>query len=213
MEEKPTTGPGYDPDQDAVLDPRSLRGVAHPLRLRLLGSLRNDGPQTATQLAARFGESSAATSYHLRTLAAHGFVADAPELGRGRERFWRAVHRSSWFTVPPADAPERELAELYLQTVARTYAGNVERWADEMPDWPAAWADAANLSNLTLPLAAAQVQQLADELMAVLVRYRDEVAPAGAGEPRILFDAQFQLFPRRGQLDGVRGGAAGGADG
>ena len=42
----------------------------------------------------RTGESSA-TSYHLRQLAAYGFVVEDPGHGRGRERYWRAVERSS----------------------------------------------------------------------------------------------------------------------
>jgi DNA-binding transcriptional ArsR family regulator len=58
-------------EQDAVmLDPHNLRGLAHPLRVRLLGLLRSDGSSTATRLAERLGQSSGATSYHLRQLAA-----------------------------------------------------------------------------------------------------------------------------------------------
>ena len=53
------------------LDARSLRGLAHPLRMRLLSALRRGGPATASQLAEKLGESSGATSYHLRQLAAH----------------------------------------------------------------------------------------------------------------------------------------------
>lgn len=208
-------GPGFDPEQDVVLDARSLRGVAHPLRLRLLGSLRNDGAQTATQLAARLGQSSAATSYHLRTLATHGFVTEASELGRGRERFWRAVHRGTWFGTPDRDAPGGELADAYLQTVGRMYAENIERWVDERPDWPAEWADAFNLSDLGLRLTPAEAEQLGQDLMGVLARYRDEVAgEAGDDEPRLLVTAQFQVFPRRGQLDALRAapGASGGEE-
>jgi DNA-binding transcriptional ArsR family regulator len=196
--------PGYDSAQDVVLDARTLRGVAHPLRLRLLGSLRHEGPQTATQLAARLGESSAATSYHLRTLAAHGFVTDAPELGRGRERFWRAVHRSTWFDVPDQDAPERELSEAYLRTVARMYAENVERSINELADWPQEWVQAASMSDLTVSLTAAEAKQLSDDMMALLVRYREQAADqAGEDSERVAVTTQFQIFPRRGQLDAL----------
>ncbi|AGL20535.1 winged helix-turn-helix domain-containing protein [Actinoplanes sp. N902-109] len=192
--------PGYDSAQDVVLDARTLRGVAHPLRLRLLGSLRHEGPQTATQLAARFGESSAATSYHLRTLAAHGFVADAPELGRGRERFWRAVHRSTWYDVPGPDAPERELGAAYLRTVARMYAENIERSVDELADGPHEWARVASMSDLTLTLSAAETKQLADDMMALLVRYRDRAAErTGEDAERLAVTTQFQILPRRGR--------------
>ncbi|BBJ43426.1 hypothetical protein SSPO_061440 [Streptomyces antimycoticus] len=83
------------PDDVRVLDPRTLRGLAHPLRMRLLTALREYGPATASQLAARLGESSGATSYHLRQLATYGFVEDDPERGKGRERWWKAAHRGT----------------------------------------------------------------------------------------------------------------------
>jgi DNA-binding transcriptional ArsR family regulator len=65
-----------------------LRALAHPLRLRLLEVLR-EGPATASGLARALGESSGATSYHLRVLAGVGLVAEEPERGNGRERWWR----------------------------------------------------------------------------------------------------------------------------
>ena len=77
--------PGFDPAKDLVLEPRMLRGLAHPLRIRLRAELVEHGPATASQLAARVGQSSGATSYHLRQLAAYGFVAEAPGRGSGRE--------------------------------------------------------------------------------------------------------------------------------
>ena len=72
-------------------DAQLLRAMAHPLRLRLIGTLRKDGPATASMLARRLDESSCATSYHLRILAKYGFVEDDAERNRGRERWWRAV--------------------------------------------------------------------------------------------------------------------------
>ena len=65
------------------VDARTLRGLAHPLRLRLLNTLREFGPATASGLADRLGESSGATSYHLRQLATYGFVEDAPDARQG----------------------------------------------------------------------------------------------------------------------------------
>jgi predicted ArsR family transcriptional regulator len=44
--------------------------------MRILGSLREFGPATASALADRLGESSGATSYHLRQLASFGFVEE-----------------------------------------------------------------------------------------------------------------------------------------
>ncbi|GAA1654193.1 winged helix-turn-helix domain-containing protein [Actinoplanes couchii] len=190
--------------REVVLDARTLRGVAHPLRLRLLGSLRHEGPQTATQLAARFGESSASTSYHLRTLAQHGFVADAPELGRGRERFWRAVHRSSQFDVPEPGAPEQEraLGEAYLRTIARLYADNIEQSVTELDGWPHEWVRASTMSDLTIRMSADEARRLNEEMTALLERYRERAEDTpDDGVERVAMTTQFQIFPRRGQLE------------
>ncbi|MYV61205.1 helix-turn-helix domain-containing protein, partial [Streptomyces sp. SID4931] len=55
-----------------TVDARTLRSLAHPLRIRLLNALREFGPATASKLGERLGESSGATSYHLRQLAESG---------------------------------------------------------------------------------------------------------------------------------------------
>ena len=49
-----------------------LRALSHPLRLRIVEVLR-EGPATASALGRRLGESSGATSYHLRALAKAGW--------------------------------------------------------------------------------------------------------------------------------------------
>src|SRR5262249_15552197 len=40
----------FDPSRDVVLTPRRLRGLVHPVRVRLLYLLETDGPATASQL-------------------------------------------------------------------------------------------------------------------------------------------------------------------
>ena len=64
-----------------LTDPAALRALAHPLRGKLLAALRIDGPATASMLARRYGESSGATSYHLRQLARYGFIEDDASRG------------------------------------------------------------------------------------------------------------------------------------
>ncbi|GAA0585124.1 hypothetical protein GCM10010172_82710 [Paractinoplanes ferrugineus] len=43
-------------DEVKLADARSLRAYAHPLRMRLIGLLRGDGPMTATRAASRADE-------------------------------------------------------------------------------------------------------------------------------------------------------------
>src|SRR3954466_7944947 len=95
-----------------------LRALAHPLRLQLLDVLGAEGPATASQLARRLGESSGATSYHLRVLAKHGLVEDAGARARGRERPWRRTEEQMTIVASsPADEPEYDAAVTRLREV------------------------------------------------------------------------------------------------
>ena len=113
-----------------VTDVRALRALAHPLRNRLLGQLRLHGPATASQLGRTVGESSGSTSYHLRQLAAYGFVEEADGHGTARERWWRARHRMTSWQAGDVVAQEGgaevqdELTRLQLDGHART----LEAW-------------------------------------------------------------------------------------
>ena len=133
-----------------LTDPRQMRALAHPLRLRLLGILRLDGPATASALAADVGESPALVSYHLRTLGRHGFVHEAPELARdGRERWWRASHPGmTWEPVRFLDTPERAAAaNALLSEIAERYAEAGREWLADAPNWSEEWVEAADMSD------------------------------------------------------------------
>ena len=193
-----------DPSRDIVLDSRSLRGLAHPLRVRLLGLLRSQGPSTATRLAERLGLSSGATSYHLRQLATYGFVREDEGRGQPRERWWAAVHRSTYLTTSSVDASAeaRDDAQTYLRAVGRTYAEQVEAHIDELPVLDQAWQDVSDLSDFPLRLTPAQAGALREELVAVISRYpasdADGAAPDGTDDAREVA-VQLQLFRRPGQ--------------
>lgn len=79
------------PELRQLSDAAALRALRHPLRKRIMRVLNRDGPATATSLARVLDENTGATSYHLRQLAAYGFVEEAPEHGTGRERWWRVL--------------------------------------------------------------------------------------------------------------------------
>lgn len=167
-----------------LTDPRQMRALAHPLRLRLLGLLRSDGPATATTLAGEVGESTALVSYHLRTLASHGFIADAPELARdGRERWWRAAHaRMTWEPARFLDTPERAAAASALMSeIAERYAEASRTWLADSPHWSEEWIAASDMSDWKLELNPEQVHRLRDELVAVIERY-EAVEPGDGAE-------------------------------
>ena len=110
--------------------PHQLKALTHPVRLRMLGMLRLEGPATATTLAVRLGLNTGATSYHLRQLAQHGFVEEATDLGNARDRWWKAAHRSTT-TANTAPEPEaKETLEAYLQTVAVVMTEQLQAMTD-----------------------------------------------------------------------------------
>src|SRR5262245_21582179 len=151
-------------DDQVRLRAQNLRGIAHPLRVRLLDLLRDEGPSTATRLAERTGQSTGATSYHLRQLAAYGFVVEAPT-GTGRERWWRAAHRLSSMTAEDAREAPAE-AEAYLRAIAAEYGDRVERWLSEVHTLPDDWDRGATLSDYRLRLTAEEATRLLSELEA-----------------------------------------------
>jgi DNA-binding transcriptional ArsR family regulator len=75
-----------------ISDPRTIRALAHPLRLDLLQLLGAGGPATAARCGRVLGASQASCSFHLRQLAKYGFVEDAGSGRDRRERQWRITH-------------------------------------------------------------------------------------------------------------------------
>ncbi len=168
------------------LDPTALKVLAHPLRSRLLGELRLNGPATATTLANVLGTNTGATSYHLRKLASVGLVEETGE-GKGRERWWRPTHEMhSWFTSDLDEDPDGIAAAEWLHGESlRRFQVFAEEWFASEWDWPVAWRDAAGSSDYLLELSADQLRDLGKELTAVIDRYR-RLEP-GADPARIIF--------------------------
>lgn len=181
-------------DDTRELDARSLLGLAHPLRIELLERLTREGPATATRLAAALGESSGATSYHLRILARHGFIVDDREhTAAGRERWWRAaadsIHVRGYELLN--DDATRAATKLLVGEVQRRAHARLLRWIDQSTAWPKAWQEASTDSVYTVSLDSNRAASLRDELHAVLVRYRDLPTDPDAREVEI----HVNLFP------------------
>ncbi|MFI8254981.1 helix-turn-helix domain-containing protein [Streptomyces filamentosus] len=157
------------------LDARSLRGLAHPLRMQLLDTLRSSGPATASQLAVRLGESSGATSYHLRQLAVHGFIEDDAERGTGRERWWKATHQGLRFDdalLSDENPDVRGAAELYLYEVATAQTRDLTTWLGNRQDWSEEWNRCWDMSSATLRLSPKRARELAEKMHELIDAYR-----------------------------------------
>ena len=190
---------------DAVhADAAIMQSLAHPLRLRLLGLLRTYGPSTATKLAAVVRESSGLTSYHLRQLASAGLVAPAEPADLvgvrqtgGRERWWKAAHRSTLMADLPDDDDEAGMAAVadYMRAIVASQSTKAQAYLSEAHRWPREWADAASFADVTLRLTVDELRQLEAELLNVIARFRSN-DPAREPEPgTVIVTAQYQIFP------------------
>lgn len=162
-------------------DVDTLRAFAHPLRMRLLGRLRTDGPATASELGRELGESSGSTSYHLRQLERFGFVAEDADQPSRRERRWRAAHDlTTWQSSDFAGTEPGRAAEAVIgREQLRVLLDRLDRWQTERHEWDRAWLDAAGHSDVLLSLRPADLRALAEELDAVIARYAEHPRPAG----------------------------------
>ncbi|GAA1597642.1 helix-turn-helix domain-containing protein [Kribbella sancticallisti] len=181
------------------IDARSLRGLAHPLRMRILEALELDGSATSTGLSARLGESTGTISWHLRLLAEHGYIEEEVERGTKRERWWRVPQgRTELNPADFRDDPETSGAlKVYLQQLVQQYFERVQDYVAE--DWPGEWQHAAELSDWRdLRLTPAGLIALNDELKAVIERHVEEnkTLTEGGEQQAMPVVVQVQSFPR-----------------
>lgn len=185
------------------LDARSLRGLAHPLRMQILDILRVDGPSNSTRLAERVGESTGTVSWHLRRLAHHGFIEEDPGHASRRERWWRAPSRTEVVDTAElgGDAASRAAVASCLEELLRWSFGRVSRYLRE--EWPQRWRAAGTVSEWTeLRLTPEQLADLTDELTEVIAR---RLPAPGSAPPlgALPVVVQLQAFPRAtGEADG-----------
>ncbi|MFL1380328.1 MULTISPECIES: helix-turn-helix domain-containing protein [unclassified Nocardiopsis] len=172
------------------LDARSLRGLAHPLRMHIMDLLQGQGPATGKTLAERLDVSSASVSYHLRQLETHGFIEEDPELGTSRERWWKASHRG--FRFPEhLDTEEPELSTAVRLAIATSWSRDltaaIGAWAAQPEGWREAQVMAGRWTRLTME----QLDGLRRDVKEVLDRYAHEESAPGSRAVHV----QFAAFP------------------
>lgn len=176
------------------IEAAELKALAHPLRIQLLEMLLDVGPATASSLGRLTGESSGTTSYHLRRLAGANLIIEAPQMGTGRDRYWRAV--GGWsleadLIQSPATSAD---ARVVIDELTRTSVQRLRRWNAESERWPQQWREHALNATTRLTLDAQQMRDLGQELLAVIGRYRQAQQTSGTpSTSRVIVEAI--LFP------------------
>jgi predicted ArsR family transcriptional regulator len=176
-----------EPSQRRVTDARTLRAMAHPLRIAIVEQLTVNGPMTATEVGDRLNESPANCSWHLRKLAEYGFVEEA-EGGTGRQRPWQMTHIGmSW-----GDEEDGPLgADLQLAGRALTEVlvnRELERLLEAQvraPEESAEWRKASNSTQSMVWLTAEELDAANNAVREALMKHFDRhqdpaLRPAGS---------------------------------
>ena len=161
------------PKPRRLRDPRALQAVAHPVRMAIIELLSVEGPMTATQLADRLDETPANCSWHLRKLAEHDFIEEAPT-GGGRQRPWQMRHIGmSW-------AEDDDVTDDELRAGHALSRMLLERWVDrfltanEREDDPL-WRDSSKLTQHVAWLTSDELAEVTGRLQEVASTYDDRL--------------------------------------
>ncbi|WP_432015012.1 winged helix-turn-helix transcriptional regulator [Streptomyces cucumeris] len=166
----------------------------HEVRTALLELLAEVGTVTATEAAARLGHSSGLCSFHLRQLARHGYIEEAPHHG-GRARPWRLRRNTA--------AAGAAAAESFGDLARGLEDESWQRWLTRRDQAPAAWRHDEAFSAVAY-LTPEEMSRVADGIRRMLAPYRDrEERPLSRPEearPVALITRLFPLLP--GSADG-----------
>jgi predicted ArsR family transcriptional regulator len=153
-----------------LTDPRALRAYAHPIRLKLVGLLRREGPLTATEAGEKIGESAASCSFHLRQLAKYGMVEEAGG-GKGRQRPWRATAISTEWSAGGPDPQTAEAGAMLSRVVVEHYFEAAIAWLDGRGQEDPDWANKAVVQDHAVYLTADELAEVGAKARALLDPY------------------------------------------
>ena len=176
------------------VDAPALKALAHPMRVQILRILQLRDAVSVTSLADELGETTGATSYHLRQLARHGIVEETPPpQGSSRQKWWRLavdqIHMRGFEFM--ADDSTREAVSFLLREYNADRSRKLANWYATATLWPEEWQSASSDSDGHLDLNPKQMRALADEMGELVAKYRD--LKPGRGARKV--DVQYAVFP------------------
>lgn len=160
-----------------------LKAMSHPLRRRILKVLSARDYARAADLAAELDAPANSVSFHLRTLADAGLIAEAPEHARDRrDRVWTAVSGAFTIGTPEQPVEDESLGDAVLAALAHEHTemlGRVVGWAPQYTTGRSTEVH-GTFTRYALRLTEAEFEKLMEEIDAVIAtarRERDTAAP------------------------------------
>jgi len=169
-----------------------LRALAPPRRMDILDLLIADGPLTASECAARLGDSAASCSYHLRQLARFGFVTEA-EGGAGRNRPWQWVPMGNRIETTGSPA-ERSAAEALSTVIDARNIDRIRQYRTRHATDP--WRESATMSDWAIRLTEDELVELGQALSDLLAPLQRRTFAGEAPDGARLVDVVTYLMPR-----------------
>lgn len=162
--------PPPDPRTHVLSDPRTIRALAHPLRVDLYALIGREGPLTSAEAGRRLGISQALASHHIRQLARHGFLTRAP--GRdNREHPWRAVSNSMSWRGAGSTEEGAAAADLLEQVFIEAAVNRYLAWQGERGASEPGWRDTAGVGFNSVHLTGDELRGLVEAIDALIKPY------------------------------------------
>ncbi len=175
---------------------REVRALAHPLRLQLLEALANHGPATASMLARELGESSGATSYHLRALAAAELIVEDLDRRKGRERWWKHDEKHRLISTAPAEDEEYAAAIAQFESVMlQRDEDGLRRYLHARGDFTPEWQESAFIGGWGVYATREDVEELSTMVVEWLRAHR--LPPEKRAENATLIHLTYRALPQR----------------
>lgn len=158
-------------------DPRSLRALAHPVRLALIDLLIIHGSLTASGAGRLLGLEPNAVSFHLRQLARYGFVAEVSG-GKGRRRPWKLVRSGFSWSDGAGEAAVIRASEALSEVNFARRQRQLQEWMSRRVQEQPAWRRAASASFSTVFLTQEELADLGRRLGRLALEYADRTEPS-----------------------------------
>jgi len=174
-----------------ITDPETMRALAHPLRQRIMVELNVREHARAVDLAKALREPANSISFHLRVLARHHFIEEAPELAKDkRDRVWRPLVER--FLVDGNVGHEEQMLDPILRWVRDEFLRDRSA-PGAKDDFHEGMASGAFLTR-------EEAEQMTAEIVAVLESWWDRTGAAKRADPddpeRRYYQILYTIGPR-----------------
>jgi len=154
-------------------DPRSMRALAHPLRLELQVIVGRAGRITTADAARQLGISHGLASHHLHQLAKYGFVEQVSGADN-RERPWQLVSTSTSYQGLEDKPGGAAAVQAFEQVAAERTIESFLDWQERRASWSARWREHSGIGRSGIYLTEDELAGLVNDIEALMLRYIEE---------------------------------------